>query len=321
MAFDSLNVGRLERLIALRSFAAYSALSAEDVGAMAAIAVERRWRAGDRILEEGHPVTHLHFVIRGRVELRRQGLTLRQYGPQSVVGGIAALAEDPDGYDVIALEDTITLEVPADENTELFEEHFEAVRGVLQGIARQTLILRHELGTGAGFNMSEWVPSGPPPEPLDLVGRMAMLREAMPFAGTRLEAIADLAREVRELRLDDQDELWAAGDPSDSFVFISWGIVEATTRGGEVKMRFGPGDVVGSLGTLANEPRWYTAKAAGGLVGLRLAGETMLDVFEDHFDLALAMMRASARGLLALTIMAAESARAAQRDSDIQVSV
>lgn len=313
MAIDSLNVGRLERLIALRSFGAYSALSAEEVGAIAAIAVERRWRAGDRIIEEGRPVTHLHFIIRGQVELRRQGLMLRRYGPQSVVGGIAALAEDPDGYDVIALQDTTTLEVPAEENNELFEEHFEAVRRVLQGIARQTLILRHELGTGAGFRMTEWVPEGPPPEPLDLVGRMAMLREAMPFAGTRLEAIADLAREVRELRLGDQDVLWSAGDPSDSFVFISWGIVEATAQG-EVKMRFGPGDVVGSLGTLAGEPRWYDAKASGGVVGLRLAGETMLDVFEDHFDLALAMMRASARGLLGLTIMAAEKARDASTD-------
>lgn len=302
----SLGIGRLQRLIALRSFGAYANLPAEDVAALAEIAVERRWEAGDHILNEGEAVTHLHFVIEGEVELRRQGLMLRRFGPQSVVGGVAALAEDPEGYDAVALEPTVTLEVSASENEELFEEHPEILSAVLGAITGQIVILRRELGPTAGFKSSTWIQEGSQPEPLDFVGRMAALRDALPFAGTRLEALADLARDVRELRLDDGETLWEEGEQADACVFILWGTVEVRMPDYDDAIVFGPGDVVGSLSMIGMSHRWYSARVPHGLVGLRLNGEALRDVLEDHFDLLLSMVRVMSRGLLDLTVEVAK---------------
>ncbi len=232
------------------------------------------------------------------MQTQRHGRILGTYGPRSVLGSVALLAELPEGYGAIALKPTTALMLPADEMLEVFEDHFEVVRAALRGLAGGLLELRREMGTG-GFHATDWEPTSEPPPPLDLVGRIAQLRDAMPFAGARMEALADLARDVREARLESGHRLWSEGDSSDSFYFLLHGTVAAESSTG-MAMTFGPGDVVGSLGTLAGERRWYSATTTSDLVALRLDAETLLDVMEDHFDFAMAMVRSMARGYLSL---------------------
>ncbi len=102
------------------------------------------------------------------------------------------------------------------------------------------------------------------------------------------------------------DIVWREGEVSESFVFVAWGAVSAEGTDG-VQARFGPGDVVGFLGAFSGKPRWYTAKAETPLVGLRLSSEALLDVCEDHTELALEMVRTTARGLLAIIVNTAGS--------------
>ncbi|MEM6958809.1 MAG: cyclic nucleotide-binding domain-containing protein [Myxococcota bacterium] len=296
---------RVERLIALRSFPAFADFPSEELAAMARNAVIRNFRAGERLMEEGQPPREVFFVLRGEVQLEKAGLLLRTFGPRSVVGGVAALSEDPDGYACTAMADTVALVVTAEEQLEIFEEHFDVSRRVLMGIARQILGHRLAMGSSAGFENAEFEAEGNPPSPTNLVERIAHLRRALPFAGSRLEALADLAKEAVEMRLEAGEALWAEGDPAYAFVFVLWGIVEGETADGK-RMRFGPNDVAGSLGSLGQQPRWYSAKAVTPVVGLRLASESLLDVFEDHSDLALAMIRAMAGGLLSIMVQHAQ---------------
>ena len=151
----------------------------------------------------------------------------------------------------------------------------------------------------AGFHPSSWEGPDEPPPPLDLVGRIAYLRDAMPFAGARMEALADLARDVREARLDAGDVLWRQGDESDAFLFLLHGRVDVKSDSG-MEVSFGPGDVVGSLGTLAGSPRWFDATCGTSVVALRLEDEALFDVMEDHFDFTMALIRSMARGYLEL---------------------
>ncbi|HJK95162.1 MAG TPA: cyclic nucleotide-binding domain-containing protein [Polyangiaceae bacterium LLY-WYZ-15_(1-7)] len=296
----ALSVGRLERVIALRGFPGYHDLPPADVARIAARMGERRYKAGAIVQKEGKPLTHFHFVIRGEVEIRRGGRLLRRLGARSIVGGTSALAGDPKGYEIVAVKDTVTLRMAVEDALEVFEEHFEMVQSVVTRISGEILGLRRQLAeSGYGFVASTWRPEGAPPAPLDLVGRVAALREALPFAGTRMEALVDLARDVEEVRFEDPIGLWERGHLSDAFYIVRWGAVRGEPEEG-APLRFGPGDVVGSLGTLSRQPRWYRAITEGVFVAIRVERDTLFDVLEDHFSLARAMIRALAGGMLSL---------------------
>ena len=298
-------VGRTDRLIALRQFPAFASLQPEDVQGFAFRAVERRYSPGERLLNEGEPIKNIAFVVRGEVTVERQGRLLRTYGPRSVVGGVGVLADDNQGYTCYARTVSTVLLLSADEMLDIFEEHFIVARTALRGMASEILSMRRQLGSEGGFHTTEWEAEGEMPAPLDLVGRMAQLRRAMPFAGARLEALADLAREARELRLDEGDALWAEGDDSSSFLVLLWGKIHAQSSKG-VQVTFGPGDIVGSLGALGQEKRWFTATCATPVLALRLEEDALLDVMEDHFDFALALIRTLARAQLELQQRVAE---------------
>ncbi|MEM9069178.1 MAG: cyclic nucleotide-binding domain-containing protein [Myxococcota bacterium] len=265
---------------------------------------EHRYRPGDYLMHEGEPATHLYFVLRGSVEIRKHGRVLRQLSDRSVVGGISVLAEDPEGYDVIALSNTIALSLSADDGWDTFEDHFQLVHGVITRICGEMLTMRQEL-PGFGFKETTWEYGPPPPPPMDLVGRMAALRQAIPFAGSHVEALADLARDVQELRYDEAQPLWAAGDPSDHFLFIRHGTVCGVTEKGAI--RLGPGDTVGSLGSLSRKPRWFDAKTEGPFVALKVDREAWSDLLEDHFHVAKRMVTAVSKGMLELMERIAES--------------
>lgn len=294
----SLMVGRTDRLIALRQFPAFATLAPEDAQAIANRARERRLSAGEVLFREDEPIDQVAFVVRGKVRTQRHGKVLGTYDERSVVGSLATLSELTDGFGVVALEPTTVITLPAEELLEVFEDHFTVVRTVLRGLASGLLDIRRRMGSG-GFQPSEWQPGPQAPPPLDLVGRIAQLRDAMPFAGARMEALADLARDVRETRLDADVQLWEEGEPSGAWLFILHGLVEVESSSG-MTTTFGPGDVIGALGTLASVPRWYSARTTTELVALRTDDEALFDVMEDHFDFALALIRSMARGYMML---------------------
>lgn len=296
-AVPSLGVGRVQRVLALRSFPAYAELDPEEVAAAAHRMRERRYEAGETILREGRPVREVHFVLRGEVSIRRGGRELQRLGDHSVVGGLAVLAADPEGYEVVATAPSRTLAQDADEAWDMIEEHFVLGQRLMQGLAEQGLKLQRGLPGGFGYGPPA-TPTGAPRENLDLVERVASLRSALTFAGSQLEALADLAREVEVVRFAPGDVLWRAGDLGADFVVIDHGVVRCQADDGAFAL--GSGDVVGALDCFAAQPRWYDAIADTEVLGLRLRRETLLDVFEDHASLMRAAIQSMASNLLAL---------------------
>lgn len=292
-----LAVGRIERLIALRSFPIYSQMPAQTVMRIGARMEERFYQKGDFLAREGEPSSHLHFIVRGKVELRRNGKVLRRLGDLSVAGGIAALAEDPHGYDIEALEATSTLRTSAEDGWDNFEDHFDLMKGLIHRLSTEIFELRQAL-PGLGFKPTEWTPGDPIPRELDLIGRMAALRKVLAFAGSNVEALADLAREIEEVRFDEPTRLWEAGDPSTHFFLVRHGVVRGQV--GDSLLRFGPSDTTGSLETMADLPRWYAAETEGAFVGLRIERNAIFDVLEDHFQFARRMTTALASFMLQL---------------------
>ena len=207
------------------------------------------------------------------------------------------MAEDPHGYDIEVLEEATTLKMSADHAWDTFEDHFELMKMLLQRLSSEIFELRKDL-PDLGFKQTEWEPGGPIPRELDLVGRMAALRKVLAFAGSNVEALADLARDIEEVRFDEPTRLWEAGEPGSHFYLVRHGVVRGEADG--TLLRFGPQDTTGSLEVMAGLPRWYAADTEGPFVGLRIERNAIYDVLEDHFQFARRMITALAGFMLQL---------------------
>jgi CRP-like cAMP-binding protein len=293
----------IERLMVLRTFAGFATLTPSEIGVMAAQTRKRFFPAGTIISEEGAPPRSIHFIVDGEIELSRHGHKLRSYDARSAVGGLNALARDLDTPRMLASQDTVTLEISTDDMEDVFEDNFGIVIGVMRAITRGILEMRAELGKDAGYH-DDGENAKCPARPLDLVERIFFLRKTIAFARTRIEALAQLARNAEEIRLDAGTVLWREGDQPDQIIFPICGRVKATTEVGQ-EFYFRPGGTFGGLDSMAQRERWFTAEVDEYLIGLRFDREIFLDVLEDHYEMARDFMGLLAANLLGLLEQAA----------------
>jgi CRP-like cAMP-binding protein len=288
----------LERMMLLRSFPQLADMPPVHLAAMAELCEEEFYPAGADIFAEGQAVHRIHYVLEGAVEVRRGGRPLKRLGPRSVLGGLAALAGAP-SMQVVAVEDTATFSFTQEDQVDIFEDNFELLVGVIRGVAGALMEAHRAAGPSAGFRPDdETAPY--PVHPLSLVEKLAVLRRSVPYAEARLEALADLARESPEQRFAAGEVLWRAGDPSGYGLQMVAGVVEGVAGGGSQRFRFSSRSVVGGLDSLAAQPRWFDATALVDTVAIKVPTGALLDLFEDHVDMALDLLRVMAGEVLAL---------------------
>lgn len=287
----------LERVLVLKSFSGLRSLSAETIGALAEHAEDRFFPAGTEIYAEGAPVTHIQYILEGKVELRRGGALVRALEGRSVVGGLAALSRTSDGQQCVAVEDTYTLEVAHEDMMDVFEDNFSMLVVVIQAVSRGIIETRLEGGPTAGFSC-EIHEQAVPDRELTLVDRLFYLRKSLAFAPGRVEALAEMAIDARERHIPAGTRLWSVGDPAPNWYVVISGIIKGANDSQE--FRLGPTDTAGALGSMAEVPRWFDAVAETDLVVLELTNEGILDVLEDNIDVAIHMLRAMSGALISV---------------------
>ena len=216
-----------------------------------------------------------------------------------VVGGISALDDEEQGYDCLALEDMETLAIKVEDAQEIFEEHFVFLKRVLRATSQEVLEARRKLGPSAGFGPVD-EPFDFPDRPFDLVERMAFIRKTMSFGSSEIDAIADLARDTQEVHLPKGEVLWEAGDRSTYFLLPLRGVIDCRAENPEQRFQLGPGGSVGAIDAMADERRWYRAEVAEDLVAFRIDLDVLFGVLEEHFTMALGLLRGIASGILSL---------------------
>ena len=107
-------------------------------------------------------------------------------------------------------------------------------------------------------------------------------------------AIENLALKVISVQLAKDQPLFHQGDPGDSLFIIQSGNVSIVTSGAHgqelVIDRYGPGEIVGELSMIDQEPRSAGVIAAEPTVLLKLPREAFLQALKDHHGLALALL-------------------------------
>ena len=131
----------LERLLQLKRVPLLSGLPASEVAVLADAARERFFPRGAIVFREGDPASSTHFVAEGALSNFRRGIRVGVVRPGSGVGGLAVLARAAMGSQVVAEEDTLTLEIDADAMTEVLEDRFPILQHLLREVNRQALEL------------------------------------------------------------------------------------------------------------------------------------------------------------------------------------
>ena len=298
-AVKQLGMDAFERFLFLRTVPGLASLPPEVARVVAANTEERYFPAGSYVCREGEPAMHIAYIVRGSVEIRRYGKPVRTMGPRTVVGGVSALAGDQQGYDGVAREDSVILQIATDDAQEIFEDHFPFLKGVVEGTGREVIAARKQLGPGAGFSPIGQ-PMTCPDRTFDLVEKMAFLRRSISFRDAHIDAIADLASDIGEVRLHRGERLWEIGDRGSYFLMPLCGTIECHAQNPEQHFVLGPGDAVGCMDALADELRWFRARVGGELVALHVDVDVLYDVLEDHFGMAMSVLRGMAVGMLRL---------------------
>lgn len=293
------DLGRVERMLALRAFPGWHDLRSDELATLAAIAHPRFAPRGTALVGLGEEVEHIFLIVSGEVEARRGGRLLDTYGPGDSVSGLAAFGGAGDGYAAITTEDTTMLVLRTAELEEVFEDRFRVLSHVLRELARQTIRLRQRILPTAGFPAEAKTGDACPARSLDLVQRMVYLRKNLGMEGSSIDSVAVLAKTAEEVRLGPGEALWRRGDPPTSMVAILCGRVRCESPEGHV-FELGAGDLAGSLDATAGLPRWYDCLVVDGIVALRLSHDITFDVWEDHPELPLRLLRAFSRSVLAL---------------------
>jgi CRP-like cAMP-binding protein len=290
---------RFQRFLFLRTMPGLGEVPPEVAQVIAANTRERVFPKGEYLYRSGVPALEVQYVVSGECEIIRSGRAVRRLGPRTVVGGVSALAGEELGYDCIALQDMVTLAITVEDSQEIFEDHFVLLKRVLRGTSREALESRRKLGENAGFGpVSE--PFVFPDRPFDLVERMAFLRKTFSFGDSEIDAIADLARDVQEVHLPKGEVLWNIGDRSTYFLLPLRGVVDCRAINPDQHFQLGPGGSVGAIDAMADERRWFRAEVVEDLVAFRIDVEFLLEVLEDHFTMAMSLLRSIAAGILHL---------------------
>jgi CRP-like cAMP-binding protein len=292
------SAGRVERVLALRSFPGLSQVDPAHLAIMADVAEERVFARGATLITPGQPVRSMHLIRRGEVAVMREGVAMRRYGPGDIVGAIASLTRDPAGQHVVATVDTRTFEIERGDFEDVLEESFSMLFSALRGTLRSVIDCRRQIPEDAGFSapIVEMVRG---PADLGLVERVLFLRRLLTYGRAKVEALAELASGMVEVRLPAGAALWQPGEPSPYSLLVWSGVIRGDTGRGQ-QFRFGPDSVVGGIDSIAGEPRWYRATAETEVVALRSESADLMDVIEDHPDMGLDMLRVASQILKGL---------------------
>lgn len=119
-----------QRIVLLGHVRVFAGLSPEDLAAVAALAVPRRFEAGDVVFREGDGGDTCYIVRSGLARAVRQhsdgrSITLSHFGPGEIFGELAMFDEEPRSATVDVIEDTEVLAIPGRDMQRLMREHAE----------------------------------------------------------------------------------------------------------------------------------------------------------------------------------------------------
>jgi len=271
-------VSPLDRALFLAAQPYFNELEASIVATLAAYTEERFARAGEWIHHESDSIHHVFFLAEGGVRLMRRDQVLREISSPAGVGIAASLSGSRWSPGIVATEPTVYLALPLHDFMQILEDRFPLFLQIARTLSQQ--IGAPVLGGSRPTQI---------PERLDLVGRIVAARRNPLFAETNLTVLIELLRSAEEIQLSAGEQLWPGKVPNPGLVIPIEGTLIAND--GKTTAEAGPGDVVGLAELFSGDSSAVAIEAATAGRVLQISNGKMIDVIEDHFEVALIVLR------------------------------
>jgi CRP-like cAMP-binding protein len=275
----------LKRMLTLRRFRFFENADLDELATIAENLVERTIPAGTVLASAGSRLQGVHLVLDGQIATDPHAHTVVAGQP---FGALEVFANREATLTAVAATELRTLYMSASDVGEVLEDNFGVLLAALRELASRVAAVGHAtMRSSLAFA---------PSHPLGLVERLILLRQPLPFAAARLQALATLAHASDEVMWPGQTVIARAGEPATSgFVLIDGGVL--STHGNTTQL-LEAGGPIGHLETLAGLPYRATIETTTPVRVLRSDAAAMLDVIEDHTDVGLAMLATLAGALL-----------------------
>jgi hypothetical protein len=180
---------------------------------------------------------------------------------------------------------------------DVFEDRFAILHHILRDISRQLIEHHVQLRLDPSAILPPRDDLAPAGE-MDLVERIFFLRRMPVFEKASINALFEVSRTLTEIRYPAGTVLWKEGEPALGIFLVTKGTVHGHSEGG-LDFRVGGGFPLGAAESVGQVPRWFDAVTETPVTGLQGPVETLVDVFEDNFDLARQYLAGMARALIA----------------------
>jgi len=127
----------VQKLFALEGVNVFSQNDVDDVAAVAAIAREVRFRAGERIFSQGDPGDALYVIVEGAVDAFRNGEHVLRQQSKEAFGEVSLLDGAPRPTDTVAVVDTRVLVIDRRDFLDLLADRPELLTGFFRAISEQ----------------------------------------------------------------------------------------------------------------------------------------------------------------------------------------
>ena len=127
----------LERAIRLQRVELFSDLETEMLALVASIARQIEVKQGEKLVEEGGPISALYTVLEGKIEMRRGNSVIYSISDNETLGNWALFDRKPSVVSAIAATDTSLLEIDREEFFELLADHSAVTRELFQALFKR----------------------------------------------------------------------------------------------------------------------------------------------------------------------------------------
>lgn len=133
---EDTHLSTIEKILFLKSVDIFAHTTIEELGRIATLTQEVRFKAGETIFREGEPVEALYLVLKGRVMVEKSGVKIREIGEKETFATVAALDLEPAAHTVKALEPVHALKLNALDFHEVLAQDYALVRSVFRVLSR-----------------------------------------------------------------------------------------------------------------------------------------------------------------------------------------
>ncbi|MGH2898556.1 MAG: cyclic nucleotide-binding domain-containing protein, partial [Solirubrobacteraceae bacterium] len=240
----------------LRIFEPFRELDAAALDALAPALAELTLAPGEVLLHRGDAAEHMYLLVRGRLAVEspeNEALApLAVLGPGELVGEIAVLAGGTRSATVRALEASELLRLPRADLERVLEHHPAALASFVDTVRRR--LWRSQLGTH--------------------------LRSL--FGSPDPALLTEFERDVEWVTLRSGEELFRHGDPGDAAYVVMSGRLRVTDDAGRTLNEAAPGETIGEMALLADQPRSATVFAVRDSQLARIPAAAFNALIERH---------------------------------------